>query len=82
MVQHGGEDFFLFELAKLYNGKVMMPNQWFKQDGMVYAHVWALEDRDIGHGMTGWFILKDNEHEVPLESFTLSFPSLLVCLQA
>ncbi|KAI6003459.1 hypothetical protein F5J12DRAFT_906149 [Pisolithus orientalis] len=86
MIHKGHQDFYVFELAKLMDGTMVIPKHWYTKPSALltsppfeleyWACTWQAHPIMNGH-MCGYVIHTYDTIKVPVSSLLLSFPHLL-----
>ncbi|KAI6018600.1 hypothetical protein BKA83DRAFT_4464938 [Pisolithus microcarpus] len=85
MIRKGRQDFYIFELTKLTDGTMVVPERWYTKpaarnsspfDLEYWAHAWRAQAVITG-GTSGYVIHTHDIVEVPATDLLLSFPQLL-----
>ncbi|KAI6137814.1 hypothetical protein BKA82DRAFT_4486738 [Pisolithus tinctorius] len=86
MIRKGRQDFYVFELAKLMDGTMVVPQRWYTKPSALltsppfeleyWARAWRAHPVVSGH-TRGYVIHTYDTIEVPASSLLLSFPHLL-----
>ncbi|KAI6011162.1 hypothetical protein BKA83DRAFT_4067687 [Pisolithus microcarpus] len=91
MIRKGQQDFYVFELTKLTDGTVVVPERWYTKPSIqhstspsdleYWAHAWRTQPIASG-GASGYVIHRYDTVEVTANQLLLSFPHLLQTYQA
>ncbi|KAI6014952.1 hypothetical protein EDC04DRAFT_2903843 [Pisolithus marmoratus] len=91
MIHKGQQDFYVFELTKLTDGTVVVPEHWYTKpssqhstspfDSEYWAHAWRTQPITNGDA-SGYIIHRYDTVEVMANQLLLSFPHLLQTYQA
>ncbi|KAI5985257.1 hypothetical protein EDD15DRAFT_2511676 [Pisolithus albus] len=86
MIRRGQQDFYVFELTKLTDGTVVIPERWYTKPSLrnstspfdleYWAHAWRTQPIASGDA-TGYIIHRYDTVEVTANQLLLSFPHLL-----
>ncbi|KAI6026560.1 hypothetical protein BKA83DRAFT_121163 [Pisolithus microcarpus] len=91
MIRKGQQDFYVFELTKLTDGTVVVPERWYTKPSIqhstspsdleYWAHAWRTQPIASG-GASGYVIHRYDTVKVTANQLLLSFPHLLQTYQA
>lgn len=81
MVHVGHQDYYVFEPAKLCDGTVIIPEQWFTRKihgkDVYFAKAWCTHHVAGINGWSGYVVLEYDSLEVSMHEFLLSMPQLV-----
>ncbi|KAI0819396.1 hypothetical protein BC628DRAFT_1506524 [Trametes gibbosa] len=79
MVRYGGEDFYVYELAPLHDGRFCMPVRWFTRGGETFATAWQVIPTLDNQG---WVVLKHRLLELNIRMFATCWENFKMSYQS